>query len=248
MSKYAPATQTFILNQRSGMLASHSVANPGYPLGSVVPYDVDQESRLIIYISYIAEHYRNLSANPHACLLICHPLGVEDPQLYARASVLIDFTNVTDDQRANVQTSYEKRFPAAINYEIAHNFTFMRGTIARIRWIGGFGEIGWVSGEETKAWNFDQTAYCGHEIVNHMNQDHSDTLKNMARAFFSAKEVSAPQMLSINAKGFEFEWIEAGLRRIESISFESPLTSPSAARPAMIALSQKAKALLGANI
>ena len=225
------------------MLASHSVANPGYPLGSVVPYDVDEAMRLVIYISYIAEHYRNLDANQHACMLISHPLGVEDPQQYARASALIDFSIVPEDQRGEVQANYEKRFPAAVNYEIAHNFTFMRGSIVRIRWIGGFGEIGWVSGEELRARAFDSVAYLGHEIIQHMNQDHAETLSQMARAFFSAKKVSTARMLGVDSEGFDLEWFEAGTRKVERVKFEPALSSPADARAAMIALSQQAKDL-----
>jgi len=244
MSKFAATAQTFLLNQRSAMLATHSVANPGYPLGSVVPYDIDSSMRFFIYISFIAEHYRNLCANQRACMLICHSSGVEDPQQYARASALVNFAVVPDDQRRDVEARYIERFPTAVNYELAHNFTFMCGSIERIRWIGGFGEIGWISPQDLGACIFDQTAYLGAEIIKHMNIDHRDTLQDMARAFFSAKESERARMLSVNSNGFELEWFEKDQRRVEKVEFEQPLSSAADARAAMISLSRKAKQAL----
>lgn len=248
MSKYSALTRNFILTQRSAMLATNSVTNPGYPLGSIVPYDIDQQMRLVIYISFIAEHYRNLNADARGCMLICDPLGVDQPQLYARASALCNFVVVPDDERSVVQTSYEKRFPGAVNYELAHNFTFMRAQVERIRWIGGFGEIGWVSADDFKSAKFDQTAYYGHEIISHMNQDHAAALATMAKAFFSAKELSRPaRMLAVDSSGFELEWFEGDARKIERVCFEQPLASPADARTQMISLAQKARSTISYN-
>lgn len=248
MSKYTAQTQNFILSQRNAMLATHSVANVGYPFGSIVPYDIDQNLRFIIYISYIAEHYRNLSANQHACLLICDAMGVNDPQQYARASVLLNFENIAEDERAQVQASYETRFPNSINYEIAHNFTFMRGQIERVRWIGGFGEIGWVSKEDLANSSFDSSAYNAFEIVTHMNEDHSDAISEMAHAFCPAsRQHKNFRMTSISSEGFDIEWFESGNRRVERISFENRLQNPASARAEMIALTKKARAINSAN-
>ena len=126
------------------MLATTSVAAPGYPFGSITPYIIDGAGRITIYISLIAEHYRNLKADSRASILAADPFGGSDPQAHARATVLLTVQPVPDDERAAVSAAYEARFPQSINYEIAHNFVFMRGEPERVRWIGGFGEMSWI--------------------------------------------------------------------------------------------------------
>ena len=43
-----------------GVLATHSNSIKGYPFGSIVPYIYEQNGYLVIYISELAEHTKNL--------------------------------------------------------------------------------------------------------------------------------------------------------------------------------------------
>ena len=50
-NNYAKAARDFITFNRNGILSTTSISRPGYPLGSIVPYDVDSQGRLIILIA-----------------------------------------------------------------------------------------------------------------------------------------------------------------------------------------------------
>jgi putative heme iron utilization protein len=174
--------KSFITAQRWGVLSTLSISQQGFPFGSVVPYDIDSQGRIIIYISLIAEHYKNLKSDNRASLTIIDSFGVSDPQAHARATLLLRFEPVGAPEAQSVQARYERRFPQSINYEIAHNFLFMRGEVDRIRWIGGFGDIQWMSSEAYQSAEADRLAYSSWEAIEHMNQDHRDALVDLVKA------------------------------------------------------------------
>ncbi|MBM3341542.1 MAG: pyridoxamine 5'-phosphate oxidase family protein, partial [Betaproteobacteria bacterium] len=58
---------------RYGPLSTHSRAVEGYPWGSVVTYVLDHEACPVMLISRLAEHTKNLAADPRVSLLIHEP-------------------------------------------------------------------------------------------------------------------------------------------------------------------------------
>lgn len=159
MSMYSQIAKNFLILQNFGVLSSISVSQGGYPFGSVVPYSIDEESRFIIYISLIAEHYKNLSSDPRASLTVIDPLGIHDPQAHPRATVLLKFAEVPTSAQSGILTSYLKSFPNPIDSSISGNFRFFIGSPERIRWIGGFGDVGWVEGEAYRLAEKDPMVY-----------------------------------------------------------------------------------------
>lgn len=67
---------------------------------------------------------------------------------------------------------------------------FMRGAPEHIRWIGGFGDMGWVNGDNYRKVSPDLLAYTGLDVVRHMNFDHTEALADYVRAFHSAQSVN----------------------------------------------------------
>jgi heme iron utilization protein len=239
---YAVEARDFVSFNRHATLCTISKGYKGYPFGSLVLYDVTSRGELIIYISLIAEHYKNLMVDPRASVCITDPFGTCDPQAHPRATILTRFTVVAPNERAEVQKSYEQRFPNSINYEIAHNFVFMRGAPERIRWIGGFGEIGWVEADEFAAVTPDLLAYEGMGIVEHMNYDHQDALKDLARAYASFD--AAPyfvEMVGINEEGFTLSLKKGGDSQTLEIQFPKMVTGIDEVRRVIIELLRDAR-------
>lgn len=141
---YKEVSLNFMRENQHGILCTHSKSNPGFPFGSVVPYLMEDDNSLIIYISFIAEHYKNLAKDPRASIIVADPSGLDDPQAHARCTVLVEFSEIAPEERDRIQERYLDKFPGSINYEIAHNFTYMRGKPNKLRWIAGFGKMGWV--------------------------------------------------------------------------------------------------------
>ena len=71
----------------AGVLSTWSQSMPGYPFGSLTPFAMTHEGRPLLWVSRLAEHTRNLAAEPRACLTVTEA-GEGDPQALGRASVL----------------------------------------------------------------------------------------------------------------------------------------------------------------
>ena len=127
--------------RKAGVLSTLSLDVAGYPFGSVVPYCLDRQGRPVLLISEIAQHTRNIAADPRVCLTIL--AGGEDVQASARLSVLARAERL-EDGLEDAAERYDRHFPASAGYHQAHDFFFARLEPVRLRWIGGFGDIRWI--------------------------------------------------------------------------------------------------------
>ncbi len=127
----------------SGILSTTSVAVAGYPFGSVVPYVTTAEGVPVIYISDIAQHTKNLRADPRMCLTVVEP-GENDKQAGSRISLQGDGVVLTGEGRDAVSELYFARFPMSRRFANTHGFSFWALQPKRIRFIGGFGKIHWI--------------------------------------------------------------------------------------------------------
>src|SRR5712691_7816352 len=71
---------------RAGVLSTLSQRHAGHPFGSLVPYALDHRGRPVILVSHLAEHTRNMEADPRVSLL-AHD-AASDPQVGARVTLL----------------------------------------------------------------------------------------------------------------------------------------------------------------
>ncbi|HEV2007255.1 MAG TPA: pyridoxamine 5'-phosphate oxidase family protein, partial [Burkholderiales bacterium] len=80
------AARRYLRSRRSGVLATISVKLDGYPFGSVVPFVLDHAACPVILISRLAEHTKNIGADPRVSLLV-HDL-TDDSQGAARVTLV----------------------------------------------------------------------------------------------------------------------------------------------------------------
>ena len=94
-------------------------------------------------MSGLAEHTRNLAADPRAGFLVVDaPDG--DVLNAERATLLGRFVPLGDDP--HVTARYCRYEPDAARYLALGDFTFWALDVERLRYIGGFGRMGWVDG------------------------------------------------------------------------------------------------------
>ncbi len=164
-----------LAGQSHGILSTHGVRYPGYPLGSLVPYVLDANGNLIILISDIAQHTLNLKADPR-CSLTMSERSTGEVQAGGRLSVLADARVLSAEAAAESSARYLRYFPEAQGYFSAHDFRFWALTPFKLRYIGGFGRIHWLDPDATQASN----PFIGREessACTHMNADHVDALR-----------------------------------------------------------------------
>jgi putative heme iron utilization protein len=209
-------------------LSTISVDVPGYPFGSVTPYCADSEGRPIIYISTIAQHTKNILANPKVSLTVVEAaLESDDVQARGRLTCIGDARQLTADDAKAAGERYFRYFPSAQQFENTHDFEFFCVDLVRIRYIGGFGRIYWVEAQEFIRKNpFSRAQEL--RIIQHMNQDHRDALKG----YVGAEAV----MVGIDGEGFDLRMAEAKRR----IPFDTPVNNMEEAREALIAMARRA--------
>ncbi len=137
----AQEARCLLRTHRYGALSTLSQKFDGFPFGSITPYLLDHDGSLIILISTLAEHTKNIQAD-HRVSLICHNQRDPHIQTQGRVTVLGHATRIGDKAQAGER--YLRYFPEAQRYFDMHDFDFYRIQPHAIRYIGGFGRIHWV--------------------------------------------------------------------------------------------------------
>ncbi len=240
MSIVSEARQ-FLRSTRSGILSTISAKFAGYPFGSVAPFVLDQDGQPLILISTLAEHTRNIIANPKVSLLAF--AGAEDLQANSRLTLMGDASKVSQDD-SQLRARYLRYFPQAKGYFDTHDFSFYRINIQQARYIGGFGRISWVAGEELAS---PPNTLAAQEagILAHMNADHADSLIAYCKHFHNLTASSA-SMLGIDSDGFDVladkEADEQADNKTLRFTFDQPITDALSARTALVAMSKVSRA------
>lgn len=223
----------FTRGQQAGVLSTLSQRVEGFPFGSVAPFVLDHAGCPVILISTLAEHTKNLDADPR-CSLIVQPFS-PDMQTVGRVTILGQAQRLPDKDALGPR--YLRYHPQAEAYFAMHDFHFYRITPVRVRWIGGFGKIHWV---EPANYLLEETPLAAAEtgIVTHMNADHADNLRAYCQHVHGVNTAAA-SMLGIDPDGFDLRTQEGATLRF---GFDTQVCSAEAARHALVALAQAARA------
>ncbi|MDO9225563.1 MAG: DUF2470 domain-containing protein [Pseudomonadota bacterium] len=222
----------FTRSQHSGVLSTLSKRLDGFPFGSVAPFILDHCGQPVILISDIAEHTKNIVADPRVSLIV-QPYST-DMQVNGRVTIIGRATRLEEKDR--LAPRYLRFHPQAETYFAMHDFQFYRIEPVRIRYIGGFGRIHWVEPASYLSPN-SPLAEQESDIVAHMNADHGDNLIAYCRHVHGVNTASAT-MLGIDPDGFDLR-ADAGELRFE---FATPVNDAQEAREALVALARAARA------
>jgi len=235
MSNYQKAVKNVRRLMRShinAVLSTLSSEMEGWPFGSVAPYILDYDGHPILLLSDLAQHSRNIKHDPRTSLLVWED-EKKDIQESGRATLLGRATQV--EATDILRDRYLRYLPQAQEYFAIHDFRFYRLTIERVRFIGGFGDIHWIRGEDycLKPDSYDATLMEAESgAVVHMNADHRDALVRYCAA--QGVEETEPRLLGIDPEGFDVQTRERRLR----VDFEAPVRDALGLREAFIRLSQ----------
>ncbi|WP_322043761.1 HugZ family protein [Paraburkholderia sp. J67] len=137
-----------LLHQVStGTLATHAREPHGFPYPTLLPFATDAQHRPVILVSRLAEHTRNLQGDPRAGLLVAQTSG-EDVLSAPRMTLLGLFEPLDADADSPLARRYLRYHPDAARYLALGDFTFWAMHVERLRYIGGFGAMGWLDGAE----------------------------------------------------------------------------------------------------
>lgn len=122
-------------------LATQSAKLAGFPFLSHVPFALDARLRPVMLLSALAEHTRNLAADPRASLMVAVP--GPDPQAQPRVTLLGEVRPVEEVDPAFVDR-YRRFHPEAATWLGFGDFRFYRCEPVRVRLVAGFARAGWI--------------------------------------------------------------------------------------------------------
>ena len=190
-------------------------------------------------LSGLAEHTRNLSADPRCSLLLAEG-GDDNPLALGRVTLLGTAETVAADS-GDIAGDYFAAHPQASYYLEFGDFSFWRLKVESLRYIGGFGRMSWVDVAEWYAAEPDPIAAAASGILAHMNDDHRDALRDYCHAFSRAREFSEVTMTGIDRYGFEMSVnTESGERPVR-VAFDEALISADQVRPVLVDLVKRAR-------
>lgn len=231
----------FLRSTRSGILSTHSERFEGYPFGSVAPFVLDHQCQPVILISTLAEHTKNIAANPKVSLLVF--AGAEDLQANARLTLLGQAAKIDKAQDLQLKQRYLRYLPQAASYFDMHDFSFYRIHIHQARYIGGFGKMAWLNEDAMLGETVHESIALANQetaIISHMNTDHGHNLIHYCRHYHGINASDA-RMLGIDCDGFDVMATTDQQSHILRFDFTTPVHDAESARMALVAMAKAAK-------
>jgi hypothetical protein len=229
-----------LLSRDNGILSTHSIDVPGYPFGSLTPYCLDHRFNPVILISNIAQHTKNINANPKVCLTVSEETGDSEKQAFGRYTYIgdVEWLERDSDDFQSVSSRYFRYFPSSRNYLTAHDFNFCRIKLVRGRYIGGFGEIFWLEKKQLKVVNpFAETEE--QMIINHMNDEHFDSLINYCSHYKNIQVEKDDPLFMVGVCQFGFDLLWKGRRLF--FPFEKEARDVMEVRERMVHMSKESR-------
>jgi putative heme iron utilization protein len=237
---FAERARTLLYLGRIGALSTLSRKQQGFPFGSVMPYGLDENGRPVFLISTMAMHTQNLQVDPRSSLLVTQPDASGDPLGASRVTLLGNALPIPEAEVAEARRLYLARYANSKNWVDFEDFSFYRMDVMDVYYVGGFGVMGWVSASEYYHGQPDPLADFAADIIQHMNTDHGDALKLLARAI-AGIESQETAMTSVDRLGFHVRLKTPDGTRGARIAFSREVGTPAEARNVLIDMVAQAR-------
>lgn len=206
---------------RYGALSTLSKKFDGHPFGSITPYLVDHDGTLLILVSGLAEHTKNILWDSRVSL-VTH--NQNDPHIQTQGRVTLVGNASHDPHRDRCGERYLRYFPEAQRYFEMADFNFFRIVPSAVRYVGGFANAHWVSIEKYRLPPYplmNQEA----NLLQELNQRQRDILpKRLLPA-----EGTEATLIGVDCDGFDVRINET----IHRVDFAEPVLDANQARAAI---------------
>lgn len=240
---HAERARTIVAQARRGTLSTLSVEPAGYPFGSVANLAADDSGRPLTFVSTLAEHTRNLAANPRASVLVAEePPPGADPLASGRVTLIGEMVPLepSSADRAEARARFLACNPQAFYVDYG-DFDCYRLEPLALRYVGGFGRMSWVEVSAYRTATPDPVAGSASGAIVHMNDDHAEALLVCARVLGGVPSATSASMSELDRYGFDLVVATPEGRRAVRVGFDEPLPGPDQIRPAMVALVRRAR-------
>jgi putative heme iron utilization protein len=235
----AEEARTLVASTNQATLATLTV--DGDPWASFVTYGTLDDGSPVLCVSRLAEHGRNLDADPRASLAIVQPDPPADPLASARVTLAGVARRPEGGALAAAREAHLAGVPAARYYIHYSDFSLWVLDVQRVRWVGGYGRMDSADGESYAAAVPDPIATVAPGAVAHLNADHADALLAMARALGGYPDATAATCTAADRFGLDLSVDTPRGRATSRIGYAEPLQAASELREATVQLARRAR-------
>lgn len=236
----AEEARTLVANGNAGALAT--LTADGEPWASLVAYGVLADGAPVVCVSRLAEHARNLTADPRASLMVAAPTSEADPLTTGRVTLAGSVVEPVDDRAESARGALLSGVPGAGVYVDFGDFTTWVLEVVRVRWVGGYGRMDSASAEDYAAAEADPVAPAAAGAVAHLNADHADALLDMARALAGYPDAKSAACTGADRYGLDLILDTPRGRAPARVGFATAIAEPAGLRAATVELAQRARA------
>lgn len=237
--RHRDTVRRMVRHARKAALAT-AMEEGGAPYASLVTLATDHDGSPILLLSTLADHTRNLMADPRASLLVEETEGVPNPQTGPRVTLTGRIARVTDPTDAQrLHRRFLARHPAAALYAGFGDFAWYRMTVERAHFVGGFARAVWIDDGPSLLTPPDLAAALAEaevSIITHMNEDHAKAVGDYARRLCGLSG-EGWRLAALDADGCDLVLDEQTAR----LPFDPPLQQASDARGTLVELARKAR-------
>lgn len=134
-----------IQNSKVGVLST--LYKGRTPYGSTAPYVLNDKGEPVFFLSDMAQHTKNIKWDENGSLTV-YKEDANDAFNSPRITVMGKLKKLTHDERKQIQDQYLKKYPEAKAFIDFGDFNFYKLEPERIHYIGGFGDINWLTPEQ----------------------------------------------------------------------------------------------------
>lgn len=228
-----------------GVATLSTLTDSGHPYSSIAPYSVLADGSALVCVSSLAEHTQNLRRDPRASMLVGEQTPDEiDPLSLARVTLVgafVQYTPTPSDIEAHLAVH-----PFARHYVGFDDFSWWRFETLNLRYVGGFGFMGWASADEYAAATADPIIRDARPMIEHLNADHADACAQIVRHLAGIEATSSATVTAVDRYGITFDVFggpDGAQIAIGRVAFPEPLNAPDEVRAASVDLVRRAREL-----
>ena len=180
---------------------------------------MDQDGSLLILISSLAEHTKNIRLDQRVSL-ITH--DQRDPHIQSQGRVTVVGNAHPEPNREQTGQRYLRYFPGALTYLALQDFSFHRIRPIAVRYIGGFAKIHWVDMADYPVKQAGLFARQEEALLAKINTQQHDVLQQLIQQQHGI-DASYAEAIGLDCDGIDVRCGE----RIWRLDFHEAITAPS---------------------
>jgi heme iron utilization protein len=234
----AEEARTIAASTNTGTLAT--LTADGDPWSSFVTYGL-LDGAPVLCVSNLAEHGRNLAADPRASIAIVAPGSEPDPLASGRVTLAGFVEHPGADEKAAAREAHLAAVAAAKYYIDYSDFSLWVLRVQRVRWVGGYGRMDSATGEDYDGAEPDPVSPRSDGAIAHLNADHADALVAMAQALGGYPDTTAATCTGADRYGLDLRVVTPRGVAYTRIGYAAPIDSFDELRSATVELTRRSR-------